>query len=204
MLDSADPAVGQTYSQGSVNDCVAASTVVAEAKINPVLMLQLSTSSLGLQQALQQEYVSQYDLAQLSEGNTDPLKNPTDGDGVGSTGVNYLANKDLGAGTGTNYQSVALNSPADRQASVQAIEQSVSSGVPVPMDIGGNVLQGDGSTKWEGHQVMIIGASGDQLEVYNPWGSTSWISTSQYVDGQVGSITGTTMNTPFHVEIPQQ
>ena len=79
-----------------------------------------------------------------------------------------------------------------------------SSGVPVPMDIGGNVKQSDGSTTWEGHQVMVIGASGDQLEVYNPWGSTSWISTSQYVNGQVGSITGTTMNTPYHVEIPQQ
>ncbi|MFC1443968.1 hypothetical protein ABUW04_37595 [Streptacidiphilus sp. N1-10] len=74
----------------------------------------------------------------------------------------------------------------------------------VPMDIGGDVKQPDGSTKWEGHQVMIIGASGDQLEVYNPWGSTSWISTSDYVNGNVGSITGTTMNTPFHVEIPKQ
>lgn len=204
VLDSADPATGNTYSQGAVNDCVAASTVVAEAKINPVLMLQLSTSSLGLQQALQQEYLNQYDLAQLAEGNQDPLKNPSDPDGVGDTGIDFLANKDLGATTGTKYQSVTVNSASDRQATVQQIEQSVSSGTPVPMDIGGNVKQSDGSTKWEGHQVMIIGASGDQLEVYNPWGSTSWISTSDYVNGNVGSITGTTMNTPFHVEIPKQ
>lgn len=204
VLDSADPSTGSTYSQGAVNDCVAASTVVAEAKVNPVLMLQLSTSSLGLQQALQQEYVNQYDLAQLSEGNQDPLKNPTDADGVGETGVDFLTNKDLGATTGATYQSVAVNSASDRQATVQQIEQSVSSGTPVPMDIGGNVKQSDGSMKWEGHQVMIIGASGDQLEVYNPWGSTSWISTSDYVNGNVGSITGTTMNTPFHVEIPHQ
>ncbi|MFC1406162.1 MULTISPECIES: hypothetical protein [Streptacidiphilus] len=204
VLDSADPGIGNTYSQGAVNDCVAASTVVAEAKVNPVLMLQLSTSSLGLQQALQQEYLNQYDLAQLAEGNQDPLKDPADPDGVGPKGVDFLANKDLGSVTGTAYQSVDVNSSSDRQATVPQIEQSVSSGTPVPMDIGGDVKQPDGSTKWEGHQVMIIGASGDQLEVYNPWGSTSWISTSDYVNGNVGSITGTTMNTPFHVEIPKQ
>ncbi|WP_042398918.1 hypothetical protein [Streptacidiphilus carbonis] len=204
VLDSADPSTGNTYSQGAVNDCVAASTVVAEAKVNPVLMLQLSTSSLGLQQALQQEYLNQYDLAQLSEGNQDPLKNPADPDGVGPKGVDFLANKDLGSVTGTTYQPVDVNSSSDRQATVPRIEQSVASGVPVPMDIGGDVKQSDGSTKWEGHQVMIVGASGDQLEVYNPWGSTSWISTSDYVNGNVGSITGTTMNTPFHVEVPKQ
>lgn len=38
--------------------------------------------------------------------------------------------------------------------------------------------------------MLIIGHDGDRLEVYNPWGITSWITVDQFVNGHVGNMPG--------------
>ncbi|MBF6148058.1 hypothetical protein [Nocardia nova] len=38
--------------------------------------------------------------------------------------------------------------------------------------------------------MLIIGHDGDRLEVYNPWGITSWITVDQFVNGHVGGHAG--------------
>lgn len=62
------------------------------------------------------------------------------------------------------------------------IDAAVDAGKPVPVDL-------HQSPNTEGHQAIIIGRSGSNLEVYNPWGYTTWVSDQQFVDGQLGDIT---------------
>jgi hypothetical protein len=56
--------------------------------------------------------------------------------------------------------------------------------------------------------MMIIGHNGNQLEVYNPWGLTQWISESQFVNNELGSLTqqaadGKPMPTADGVDLPR-
>jgi hypothetical protein len=91
-----------------------------------------------------------------------------------------------------------MDNNSDRQNALPAIEQSVDAGKPVPIDV---------TNGKEGHQMMIIGHDGDKLEVYNPWGYTSWVSESQFVNNQLGSLTTTagdgSMKTASGLELPQ-
>lgn len=60
----------------------------------------------------------------------------------------------------------------------------------------------------EGHQMMIVGPDGDKLEIYNPWGFTSWVTESQFVNNQLGGLTasgvgGGGLTTADGLELPQ-
>jgi hypothetical protein len=174
-----------TYSQGGIGDCVAASTVVATANLDPVLMLKLTTGdqpgvpgSDSVPSFVQTTYISSYQAGQHADG--DPGVYPKVDGGLGSKGENLLANTDLGTATGSPYHYVSLNGSGNNLAVLPQVEQAVDSGQPVPLDIFG--------ASGSGHQVVIIGASGNQLEVYNPWGSTYWVSTQQFVNNQLGSV----------------
>jgi hypothetical protein len=74
----------------------------------------------------------------------------------------------------------------------------VDEGKPVPIDV---------TNGKEGHQMMITGRDGDKLEVYNPWGYTSWVSESQFVNSQLGSLTTNggdgSLKTADGLELPQ-
>ncbi|HEY4019577.1 MAG TPA: hypothetical protein VGM75_12865 [Pseudonocardiaceae bacterium] len=192
------------YDQGNVNDCVAASTVVAQAGLDPVTMLNLTTggtangddSPAAFHQRLQNMYVQQYIEGQHADG--DPNTYPKVDSGLGTSGENVLANQDLNPGTGSQYHYVGMGSDSDRQNALPGIEQAVDAGKPVPIDVtNGN----------EGHQMMIIGHDGDKLEVYNPWGYTSWVTESQFVNNQLGSLTSTggdgSLKTADGLELPQ-
>jgi len=204
-----DPNAGQDshgwdiYDQGDPGDCVAASTVVAEAMVDPTVMLQLTTggtaegddSPAAFHQRLQDMYVHQYRQGQLADGN--PLVYPLTDKGLGSRGETLLANQDLGSTTGSQYHYTGLDSTADRQGAVSHIEQSVDAGKPVPLDL---------TNGHEGHQVMIIGHDGDKLEIYNPWGYTTWVTESQFVNNDLGSLTTDggdgSLHTADGVELP--
>lgn len=192
------------YDQGNVGDCVAAATVIAQASVDPVTMLDLTTggkpngndSPAAFHQRLQQMYVSQYIEGQKADGQKNTY--PTADTGLGPTAQNLLANQDLGNSTGSPYHHVFLNSTDDRQNALPSIEQAVDSGKPVPLDV---------ASSSEGHQMMIIARDGDKLEVYNPWGYTSWITESQFANNQLGSLTTTggngSMQTASGLELPQ-
>ncbi len=192
------------YDQANVNDCVAASTVVAQASVDPMTMLDLTNggtangddSPAAFHQRLQNMYVSQYIEGQQADGDSNTY--PKQDSGLGSSGETVLANQDLGPSSGSRYHYVSMNSDSDRQNALPNIEQSVDAGKPVPIDVT------NGS---EGHQMMIIGHDGDKLEVYNPWGYTSWVTESQFVNNQLGSLTTTagdgSMKTADGLELPQ-
>jgi hypothetical protein len=192
------------YDQANVNDCVAASTVVAQANVDPMTMLNLTTggtangddSPAAFHQRLQNMYVSQYIEGQKADGDSGTY--PTVDSGLGSSGENVLANQDLGPSSGSPYHYVGMDNNSDRQNALPSIEQSVDAGKPVPIDV---------TNGKEGHQMMIIGHDGDKLEVYNPWGYTSWVSESQFVNNQLGSLTTTagdgSMKTASGLELPQ-
>ena len=201
------------YDQGNVGDCVAASTVVAEASLDPVLMLGLTTgygqsknsipppgddSAAALQQRLQQTYLKEYAAGRNDDSLMEQWFGPSSG--IESDGENALANNLLSNSTGTSYQYQGLGSTSDRQAAVTQIETAVDSGKPVPFDVT------DGS---EGHQMLIIGHNGDELEVYNPWGFTAWISESQFVNNDLSGLTqgasgaNNGLPTADGVELPQ-
>lgn len=204
------------YDQGDIGDCVAASTVVAQASVDPVLMLGLTTgygmpkaagmpnvgddSPTALHDRLQQVYKQEYAIGRNDQSNWEQFKQWMGGsDGIYPDGENALANSMLSNSTGTAYAYHGLGSASDRQTAVYQIEAAVDSGKPVPFDVtNGN----------DGHQMLIIGHNGDQLEVYNPWGFTQWVSTSQFVNGDLGSLTqnaasGGPMPTADGVELPQ-
>ncbi|MFB7614277.1 WXG100 family type VII secretion target [Kitasatospora sp. NPDC056181] len=175
------------YSQRNVNDCVAASTVIAQAKLDPLLMYQLTTggtpdepgadSAQNFEQRLQKTYVDEYIAGQKADGQK---TYPKEDSGLGPKAQTYLADKDLGKATGADYEHVELESDADRRAALARIEKSVDEGLPVPISV---------RNEDEGHQMMIIGRDGDKLQIYNPWGFTSWVTEDQFVNSQLGGLT---------------
>ncbi|HEY3867796.1 MAG TPA: hypothetical protein VGM10_05580 [Actinocrinis sp.] len=202
------------FDQGNVGDCVAASTVVAQASVDPVLMLSLTTgygepagsqpppgddSAAALHQRLQQIYLKQYGAGQHADGFWANLFGH--GEGIESKGENYLANQDLSGAAGGAYHYQGLSSAADRQSALPQIQTAVDSGKPVPFDVTG---------AGGGHQMLIIAHNGSNLEVYNPWGFTEWVSENQFVNGQLGALTGpgvggsatSEMPAPDGVELP--
>lgn len=193
-----------TYSQGGVGDCAAASTVVALANLDPVFMLKLTTgdqpgvpgagSVSSFVHRLQQAYISNYQVGQRADG--DPGVYPKVDGGLGSTGENVLANSDLGTATGTPYHYLSLNGTSNNQAALSQVEKAVDSGQPVPIGVAND--QG-------AHQMVIIGSNGGMLEIYNPWGYSMWVTNQQFLSNQLGALTASqppAMPTATGLELP--
>jgi hypothetical protein len=194
-----DPNGYDLYDQGTVNDCVSASTVIAAADVDPVLMLQLTTGAYdkpgsnpppgldtqaALQQRLQQVYVAEYNLGKANDNIGNRIEHffgIDENGGINTDGENYLANSYLAPRSGTSYSYKGLTSAAQRQAVLPQIEAAASEGTPVPFDVT------DGGS---GHQMLIIGSENGNLLVYNPWGFTEWVSGSDFVNGKLQGLTG--------------
>lgn len=227
------------YSQGSVNDCVAASTVMAAVNNDPVLSLFLTTGFSGssfsfltdpkstwvggrfghmqttdfpykagddspaaVEARTQALFQNRYQWG-LSHDGIDSLDQIWPGAGIGEWGQHNLANNLLGTMNGANYTFVKMNNATDRASALQQIDASVSAGVPVTFTVRAEGI----SNTFNRHQMAIIGsdASTGMLEVYNPWGYTQWISAQDFVNGNVGSLTGGSdgnMKLPYNIEIP--
>ncbi|MEU4119605.1 hypothetical protein AB0F71_34550 [Kitasatospora sp. NPDC028055] len=195
----------QIYDQGGYNDCVAASTVVAGLKLDPVTMLQVTTGNMPdvpgadspqyFQQRLQQLYLGQYKQGQLANGNEKIY--PDDTGGIGPKGNTFLADQNLGKATGSTYEYVNLSTDDDRRTAVARIEKAVDEGKPVPFCTTG---------KAGAHQMVIVARDGDRLQVYNPWGHSEWVTEDQFIHSQMnaGGITNNEeMNTPYGAELPK-
>jgi hypothetical protein len=195
------------YGQRKVGDCVAASTVVAHLKLDPVAMLQVTTGNTpdtpgadspdNLKQRLQQLYVQQYQQGQQANG--DKKVYPKADDGVGPKGNTWLANQDLGKATGDTYEYVKLDSEDDRRAAVARIEKAVDEGKPVP-------FAAYGKGEKNPHQMVIMARDGDRLQVYNPWGWSEWVTEDQFIRSHLndGHLTDNMdINKPYGVELPK-
>ncbi|MGE2817926.1 hypothetical protein ACQI5H_22695 [Mycobacterium heidelbergense] len=210
-----------TFSQGQDPDCVAASTVMARLRADPVLMMGTTTgqgpaavgganagddSRAAITARAQTLFTQNYAYGRTAEGDdAKTFLGITYQDaappGIGPTGAIALDNKLLTPVTGSTYEYQPLNNAADRQAALPKIEAAAQAGQPVPLDV---------RSSSAAHQMVIedYDGSGD-LEIHNPWGSTQWVPTQQFVDGQLGALTdngrpGESMPDPYGVALPQQ
>ena len=82
------------------------------------------------------------------------------------------------------------------QAALSQVQKAVDSGQPVPID----VTNGNDS-----HQMVVIASNGGELEIYNPWGYSMWVTNQQFVSNQLGALTNSQppgMPTAFGIELP--
>ncbi|MCU1646197.1 MAG: hypothetical protein JWN03_6472 [Nocardia sp.] len=211
------------YSQGGYGDCVAASVTVASLSRDPVRMLGVTTglgpaavtggkddSSAAVHARLQNLYLQNYADGQKADGAKvfDTTK------GIGGPGQSALDTKMLTPSTGSTYQLQPLNDAAARAAALPSVHAAAEIGKPVPIGVEGQVTTVDHSirshpefdTETAYHQMVVVGASGDELEIYNPWGNTTWVTDQQFIDGQIGAATsdspGGGLPTPDEVHIP--
>jgi hypothetical protein len=204
-MDVENPIPGKEYNafesagweQGNHPTCVAASTVTARAEVDPLYALRLTTGGhpgdpefdnpAAFANRLRDEQEQVYD-----GGRTWLQEHFGDG-GMTSEQSATVANEEIAARTGAEYSNVKLSDVAAREATVPAIERAVDEGYPVPFFT---------HEKGETHQLMVIGHSGYQLQVYNPWGYTYWITQRDFVNGQVDGIDPEIPSTPSTVRLP--
>ena len=191
---------GTSWTQGQHPTCVASSTVAARAAVDPLYALQLTTgghpddpnfdNGNAFAQRLLNEQTSVYD------GGRDWMdKLPLVGtDGMSDGQSTTIANQQIAAHTGASYSNVDLNDSDARYNTIPQIEKAVDDGYPVPIS-----TRGGG----EGHQMMIIGHTGNQLEIYNPWGYTYWVSEDSFSSGDIAGGTQGLPGTPVSVRLPQ-
>ncbi|MET9213219.1 MULTISPECIES: hypothetical protein [unclassified Nocardia] len=91
----------------------------------------------------------------------------------------FIADEQIGAYTGKDYQHVELDDTQSRRDILDDIYSAVDNGSPVPFQ----ARDSDG-----GHQMMVIGHDGDRIQVYNPWGVVSWISADDFVNGKIDNL----------------
>lgn len=185
---------GQLWIQGgdgSEGTCVASSTVTSRAIVDPLYALDLTGGPDGQQDdpdAFRQRLVAeQHRLHTAGDGG----KN---WGGMGPDGQERINDTTVGSATGTDYQRQDLNSNADRRAVLTDVEKSVAQGVPVPVDVSG---------KEGAHAMTIIAQEGDRLQVYNPWGTTTWVSEDDFINGRMGEASNSDLPNAYSVYIPR-
>ncbi|WP_228389673.1 peptidoglycan-binding protein [Streptomyces smaragdinus] len=163
---------GQDWAQGgdgSEGTCVASSTVMARATVDPVYALELTGGPTGQENdpdAFRERLVSEQHRLHEEGGGGDNWN------GMDAEGREEITDSTVGSATGDDYERRELDSTAERRAVLTEIEKSVAEGKPVP--VGG-----------DGHAMTIIAQEGDKLQVFNPWGTTTWISEDDFVNGRM-------------------
>ncbi|MER6303404.1 hypothetical protein ABT247_28115 [Kitasatospora sp. NPDC001539] len=175
---------GVAWDQGQHSTCVAASTVTARAMVDPLFAFQLTTGGHPGDPA--------YDNGQAAKDRWDKETNRVydsrswmhlGGDGMWDWESKDIANSEIGDHTGAGYKNVDLEGPDQRRDVLAQVESSVDQGKPVPISVKNDKFFPDG------HQMMIIAHRGDQLEIYNPWGYTVWVSEDDFVHNHLGGAT---------------
>lgn len=185
---------GQRWIQGgdgSEGTCVASSTVTSRAMADPLYALDLTGGPDGQQddpEAFKQRLVAeQHRLHTEGEGGEN-------WGGMGSEGQERINDTAVGSATGSDYERQDLNSAADRRAVLTEVEKSVAQGRPVPVDVSGE----EGA-----HAMTIIAQEGDMLQVYNPWGSTTWVSEDDFINGHMGKASNSDLPNAYSVYLPR-
>ncbi|MEV5338642.1 peptidoglycan-binding protein [Streptomyces sp. NPDC052676] len=176
---------------GSEGTCVASSTVTARAMLDPVYALGLTGGPSGQEddpEAFRERLVAeQHRLHEEGDGG--------DGwNGMGQEGQERIADSTLGGATGDDYRRHDLDSADDRRAVLDDVQRAVAEGRPVPVDV---------SDDEGAHAMMIIGQEGDMLQIYNPWGTTTWVSEDDFVNGDVGKASNGELDNAYQVYVPR-
>jgi hypothetical protein len=190
---------GRSWTQGSDPTCVAMSTVMARAKVDPLYALQLTTGGHpddpsydngdAFAHRLHDEQHNVYD------GGRNWLQDLFGTDGMTEGQARDVANQEVAAHTGTSYHEVSTHSAADRRDVLVEVEKTVDQGLPVTF----SVRDGHG-----GHEMAIIGHRGGMLEVYNPWGYTVWVSEDDFVNNHMNVVGDGVPATVHAVNVPRR
>ncbi|MCC5478708.1 peptidoglycan-binding protein [Streptomyces sp. NPDC059680] len=189
---------GQQWAQGGDGQdgtCVASTTVAARAVVDPVYALSLTGGPSGQEddpEAFRQRLVAEQHRMHL-EGH-----GGADWEGMNLQGQEQISNKEISPQTGSAYELHEVRNPDARRDILPAIEKSVADGKPVPFD-----AEGVTNGKWNGHSMMIVGQEGDKLEIYNPWGRTTWISEDDFVNGGMAKASDNRYHDAYAVHLPQ-
>ncbi|MDG4785554.1 hypothetical protein O7626_06335 [Micromonospora sp. WMMD1102] len=176
---------GVEWTQGQYPTCVASSTVTARAAVDPLYALQLTTgghpgdpaydNGAAFAERLRDEQVRVYGGERSWVQDLPVLGS----DGMTNDQSETIADQEIGARTGADYQNRDVDNSDERRAVLPEIERAVDEGHAVPFS------SHDDSG---GHQMLIIGHEGDKLQVYNPWGYTVWVDSDDFVNGRLDSI----------------
>jgi len=176
---------------GSEGTCVASSTVMSRALVDPLYALELTGGPDGQQDdpdAFRDRLVAeQHRLHTEGEGGDN-------WNGMGPEGQERINDSTVGSATGRDYERQDLDSAADRRAVLTEVEKAVAQGVPVPVDVSG---------KTGAHAMTIIAHEGDMLQVYNPWGTTTWVSEDDFINGRMGKASNSELPNAYSVYLPR-
>ncbi|KMS77488.1 peptidoglycan-binding protein [Streptomyces leeuwenhoekii] len=194
---------GQNWSQKG-NTCVPGSTIGARAMVDPVYALELTGGPSGqeddgaaFRRRLDDELMRVHEEGDGSYDSGFWWGAP---DGMDSDGQNEVANAEISPHTGAEYEYREIREGADARRDVLPdIERAVADGKPVPIEVEGKDANGDRV----GHQMMIIGQEGDMLQVYNPWGHTTWVSEDDFVNGRMDKASDERLPNAFAVHVPK-
>jgi hypothetical protein len=185
---------GQKWIQGgdgSEGTCVASSTVTARAMVDPLYALELTGGPSGQEDdpdAFRRRLVDeQHRLHTEGDGGAN-------WGGMGPEGQERIADDAIGGATGDDYQRHDMNTADDRRQVLTDVEKAVAEGKPVPVD----VKSSDGA-----HAMTIIGQEGDMLQIYNPWGTTTWVSEDDFINGDMGKASNGELDDAYSVYVPQ-
>jgi hypothetical protein len=200
---------GGSWTQGSYPTCVASSTVMARAMVDPMYTLQLTTggkpddpkasSKDAFLDRLRHEQQAVYDDGRSGRDGDRSLWDKMWGNHDNTPGMypnegQKVENKDIGAYNGVDYQHHDLGSADDRRGALHDVETSVDQGKPIPVQV---------RDSHGGHQMMIISHQGNMLEIYNPWGDTNWVSEDDFINGHMGKVDSGVPNTVTGVDLPK-
>jgi hypothetical protein len=116
-------------------------------------------------------------------------------DGMTDDQSTTIANEQIAPHTGASYGNVEMDDAHARSTTLPQIEQAVDDGYPVPV-----------STRSDagGHQMVIIGHQDGQLQIYNPWGYTYWVSEHAFINGDIAAGEQGLPGRPESVRLPQE
>lgn len=183
--------------------CVPSSTVTARAMVDPVYALELTGGPSGQENDPDafRERLTDEQLRMHEEGdgaNEGWFWEDQVPSGMDSDGQVEISNKELSPHTGDSYESHDMNNANDRRDVLTEINKSVAEGKPVPINI-----EGEDDGEWVGHGVMIVGQEGGMLQIYNPWGQTTWVSEEDFINGDVSAASDDRFNNVNRVYIEQ-
>ncbi|MFI9425656.1 peptidoglycan-binding protein [Streptomyces achromogenes] len=190
---------GQQWAQGGdgrEGTCVASSTVTARAMVDPVYALSLTGGPSGQENdpaAFRRRLVDEQHRVH-TEGH-----GGANWDGMVLEGKTEVVNKEISPETGSAYELHEVKSADARRNVLPEIEKAVAEGRPVPIGVEG--YEADGTR--HGHAMMIIGQEGDKLEIYNPWGQTTWVSEDDFVNGGMAKASNSQLPDAYAVHLPQ-
>ncbi|MES4904880.1 MULTISPECIES: peptidoglycan-binding protein [unclassified Streptomyces] len=169
---------GAKWWQGSDGTCVAASTVTARAMIDPIYAFRLTTGGQPDDAGLDNPWSFSERLRDEQHRVHTEGKGGPNWSGMVAEGQDHINDVEVGSRTGTDYSEHGLETAEQRRSVLPAVEEQLNNGVPVPVNV-----KGSGGY----HSMMIVGHEDDRLQIYNPFGTTTWVSEDDFINSHMAA-----------------